>query len=97
MAARSRELLNGIVDGASVDLGAEVLRRSPARHPAATASVDVAKELAFAAHHATHHFRRGPRRVPTSAWLPDDVDRAPATLRHDRQASSTGAYVDVGG
>ena len=57
------------------------------------------RELAFAAHHATHHFfvARLVAKGHLGVDLPDDVGRAPATLRHDRQSSSTGAYVDVGG
>ena len=57
------------------------------------------RELAFAAHHATHHFfiARLVAKGHLGVALPDDVGRAPATLRNDRQSASTGAYVDVGG
>ena len=101
LAARSRELLNGIVDGSSVDLDAEVLAAFAldASGDDALLPSTLRRELAFAAHHATHHFFVAGlvAKSHLGLALPDDVGRAPATLRHDRQASSTGAYVDVGG
>ena len=92
--------MNGIVDGDGVDLDAAVLAAF-----ALDASDDallpstLRRELAFAAHHATHHFfvARLVAKIHLGVDLPNDVGRAPATLRHDRQSSSTGAYVDVGG
>ena len=101
MAARSRELAAGVVDGASVDLDAAVLAAFAldASGDDALLPSTLRRELAFAAHHATHHFfvARLVAKIHLGVALPDDVGRAPATLRHDRQSSSTGAYVDVGG
>ena len=101
MAARSRELLNGVVNGDAVDLDAEVLAAFALDASGGDALLPstLRRELAFAAHHATHHFFVAGlvAKSHLGLALPDDVGRAPATLRHDRQASSTGAYVDVGG
>ena len=101
MAARSRELAAGISDGDGVDLDAEVLAAFALDASGGDALLPstLRRELAFAAHHATHHFfvARLVAKIHLGVELPDDVGRAPATLRHDRQASSTGAYVDVGG
>jgi len=101
LAARSRELAAGISDGDGVDLDAEVLAAFAldASGEDALLPSTLRRELAFAAHHATHHFfvARLVAKSHLGLALPDDVGRAPATLRHDRQASSTGAYVDVGG
>ena len=101
LAARSRELAAGISDGDGVDLDAEVLAAFAldASGEDALLPSTLRRELAFAAHHATHHFFVAGlvAKSHLGVALPDDVGRAPATLRHDRQASSTGAYVDVGG
>ena len=101
LAARSRELAAGISDGDGVDLDAGVLAAFAldASGDDALLPSTLRRELAFAAHHATHHFfvARLVAKSHLGLALPDDVGRAPATLRHDRQASSTGAYVDVGG
>ena len=101
LAARSRELAAGISDGDGVDLDAEVLAAFAldASGEDALLPSTLRRELAFAAHHATHHFFVAGlvAKSHLGLALPDDVGRAPATLRHDRQASSTGAYVDVGG
>jgi hypothetical protein len=101
LAARSRELLNGIVHGDGVDLDAEVLAvfALDASGDDALLPSTLRRELAFAAHHATHHFFVAGlvAKSHLGLALPDDVGRAPATLRNDRQSASTGAYVDVGG
>ena len=101
LAARSRELAAGISDGDGVDLDAEVLAAFAldASGEDALLPSTLRRELAFAAHHATHHFFVAGlvAKSHLGVALPDDVGRAPATLRNDRQSASTGAYVDVGG
>ena len=101
MAARSREMATGIIDGDAVDLDAEVLAAFALDASSGDALLPstLRRELAFAAHHATHHFfvARLVAKGHLGVDLPDDVGRAPATLRNDRQSASTGAYVDVGG
>ena len=101
LAARSRELAAGISDGDAVDLDAEVLAAFALDASGGDALLPstLRRELAFAVHHATHHFfvARLVAKGHLGVALPDDVGRAPATLRNDRQSASTGAYVDVGG
>ena len=54
------------------------------------------RELVFVVRHATHHFFVAAlvAKGHLGVALPDDVGRAPATLRNDSQR---GAYIDIGG
>ena len=101
LAARSRELAAGILENEAVDLDAAVLAAFALDASGGDALLPstLRRELAFAAHHATHHFFVAGlvAKSHLGLALPDDVGRAPATLRNDRQSASTGAYVDVGG
>ena len=100
LAARSREMAAGISDGDGVDLDAEVLAAFAldASGEDALLPSTLRRELAFAAHHATHHFFVAGlvAKSHLGVALPDDVGRAPATCATTGSAS-TGAYVDVGG
>ena len=97
-AARSRAVAETIVAGPGVALDATVL----AAFALDASSVDarlpstLRRELVFVVHHATHHFFVASlvAKGHLGVALPDDVGRAPATLRNDSQQ---GAFIDVGG
>ena len=96
-AARSRAVAETIVAGPGVALDATVLAAFALDSSAdARAPSTLRRELVFVVHHATHHFFVAAlvAKGHLGVALPDDVGRAPATLRNDSQR---GAYIDIGG